>query len=232
MMRWHERIRWLCRLIVKGRTSVRLATPELPKLSCIPIFLTGVFRSGTTLVRNIIDSHSKICCPPETNFLRPMADIVNVFENIEALRALGFDEAHVIAKIREFAAYFLENYAKSTGKPRWADKTPGYTMYLDFLDKLFPEALYVMIYRHPLDTAHSISRGGTHFPPYAKPFADDTGDPRIAAANYWRVCCEKMMDFHESHADRCFRIHYEELCSTPESTLRELFGHGVPSIHA
>lgn len=218
-----DAIRRLYRDLARGRTSVRVASPHPAELACRPIFVTGPFRSGTTLVRNILDSHSRICCPPESNFLRAFDSVLSDFSNREGLKSMGFDEAHVTQKLREWAAYFFENYAHASGKPRWADKTPAYTMHLDFLDRLFPEAQYIMIYRHPLDVAHSASRGGKRTPDYAEPLANEQDDPRVAAATYWKHAAAKMRAFEAAHPDRCFALYYKRLCAEPQAQLQRLF---------
>lgn len=208
--------------IIRGRTSVRVVPPAPAKLSCVPIFVTGPFRSGTTLVRNILDSHSHICCPPESNFLRAFDRMLSDVSNRKGLESMGFDEDHVTIKLREWAAYFFESYAQSVGKPRWADKTPAYTMYLDFLDRLFPEAQYIMIYRHPLDVANSATHKGAVLPDYAEPFARNDTDPRVAAAAYWNRAVSEMHTFEQAHPDRCYRLFYKPLCENPEQEIRHL----------
>jgi protein-tyrosine sulfotransferase len=209
--------------LVRRRTTVRVAIARQAQLAAVPIFLTGVFRSGTTLLRYIIDSHSHICCPPETNFLRACADLLRDRDNRFGLASMGFDDAHVCARARSFAAYFFENYASSAGKPRWADKTPAYVGILDEIDRIFPTAQYVMIYRHGLDVAHSITRGGRHVTSYVERYLREASDPRPRAAAYWSAQTERMLAFEKAHPDRCHAVKYEEMCVSPERILRDVF---------
>jgi len=223
MATFSEALLRIYRELVKGRTTVRVVPAGAAKLDCVPIFLTGVFRSGTTLTRYVIDSHSRIACPPESNFIRALEPLLSDKDNREGLATMGYDEEHVLARVRDFVAYCFENYARSHHKPRWADKTPAYVEHLDFVDRLFPTAQHLMIYRHPLDVAHSISKGGGHTPHYLKPYVERHGDPRVAAAAYWGECTQKMVDFEAAHPDRCHRIIYEQMCRTPEPLLRGAF---------
>ena len=209
--------------LVRGRTTVRVLPAQTARMDTVPIFLTGVFRSGTTLTRYIVDSHSQLCCPPESNFIRALASLLEDRDNREGLRSMGYDEEHVLGRIRDFVAYFMEGYAASTGKKRWADKTPAYVQCLEFVDRLFPTAQHLMIYRHGLDVAHSITRNGEHAPPYLEPYRTRDGDPRVAAAAYWAACTRKMLDFQAAHPERCHMIRYEQLCRAPEPVLRPLF---------
>jgi protein-tyrosine sulfotransferase len=181
-----------------------------------------VHRSGTTLLRLIVDSHSRVACPPESFFLLPLSHILEDAKALEGLKAMGFDEEHVVDRLREHASYFFEVYAGIHGKVRWADKTPSYVDCLDFIERLYgPDCRYVMIYRHGLDAACSIARVG---PRELLPHTEACGGDRFAgAARYWATQCAKMMDFARRHRDRCLEIRYEDLARDPEPVLRSVF---------
>ncbi len=188
-----------------------------------PIFVIGVYRSGTTLVRYVLDSHSHICCPPESDFVAALS-LLQVNRRYRlGLEHMGFDEEHVLRKSREFCQYFFGIYATSLGKPRWADKSPSYVDYVGFLFRLFPEARFVMLYRHGLDQAHSYTRGGTLERDTLEGYRHAGEDLRIGAVRYWREKVKNMLLFEEEHAASCFHIRYEDLCAAPEERLRALF---------
>jgi hypothetical protein len=65
-----------------------------------PIFIIGSPRSGTTLLRLILDSHPNISCGPETHFLVDLSKIVNV--HWEQVEAFGFDKAYWHQKLASF----------------------------------------------------------------------------------------------------------------------------------
>ena len=88
-----------------------------------PIFIIGVHRSGTTLVRLILDSHSRIACPPESFFLLSLQLFFGNEKTMEGLKAMGFPREQVVDRLREFTSHFFEGYVASRGKSRWADKT-------------------------------------------------------------------------------------------------------------
>ncbi|MCK4622639.1 MAG: sulfotransferase [Desulfuromonadales bacterium] len=192
-----------------------------------PGFLIGAYRSGTTLLRYVLDSHSNIAVPPETNFLYPLADMWRSEWVKNGIRGAGIDESALLDRLREFAAGVFDDYATAKGKSRWIDKTPAYIDTLDFLDGLFGERCrYIMLYRHGLDVANSLAKSYEKkvLAGPAKEYADAyTDPPRLIFARYWAEQCEKMLAFEEAHPEQCFRIYYERYAKEPELYLPPLF---------
>lgn len=218
----------LTQLVRVGATELRrtrrvMVPPELEASGLPPIFILGVHRSGTTLLRLILDSHSRIACPTESFFLRPLAGMLGDDRGLEGLEAMGFDREHVIRRTRAYASYFFEAYAASHGKARWADKTPVYVNILDFLEALYgPECPYIVIYRHGLDTACSIA-DVAQVQDLAPHMEACGGDPYVAGARYWAHQCRKLIDFQKAHPDRTVEIRYEDLARDPEPHMRKVF---------
>ena len=211
---------------VRDRIVVKMVDASKRK-SLKPGFLIGVYRSGTTLLRFILDSHSKIAVPPETNFLYPLADMWRSEWVKNGLQGAGLDDNALLERLREFAAGVLDNYATAKAKSRWIDKTPAYTDILDFLDAMFRKPCrYIMLYRHGLDVANSLAimyekrvLGGP-----AKEYADAHSDPpRLTFARYWAEQCKKMLAFEAAHPEQCFRIYYEQYATDPKRYLPPLF---------
>jgi hypothetical protein len=193
----------------------------------VPCFLIGVYRSGTTLLRYILDSHSNIAVPPETNFLYQLADFWRSEWVKKGIRGVGIDEEGLSMRLREFVAGIFDDYAAAKGKTRWVDKTPAYTGILDFLDFLFGErCCYIMLYRHGLDVANSLAimyESGCMAGP-AKEYGDASIQPsRLTFARYWAEQCEKILAFEERHPAQCHRIYYEQYANEPEKYLPPLF---------
>ncbi len=187
-----------------------------------PIFIIGVHRSGTTLLRLVLDSHSRIAVPRESVFLLPLSEILREESALQGLSALGFESEHVFVKLREFSDYFFDAYAAARGKPRWADKSPHYVECLDFIEKLYgPQCKYLFIYRHGLDVAHSIAPRQIRL---AKQHQEACGDLHVGAARYWARQCQKMIAFEQQrHRARVFSLRYEEFVQSPETVARKIF---------
>lgn len=218
-----EVLRRLYHDIIVRRSRVRIEVAKEINHVFSPIFIIGVYRSGTTLLRYIIDSHKNIACPPESDFISVLSLLTENKKYSLRFNNMGYDENHVLIKLREFCNYFFYNYARSHNKNRWADKSPLYVDHLDFLVKLFPDAQFIIIYRHGFDQSDSFTRGGTLIRDQFKKYLKKDEDLRIGAIRYWKEKVDKLIRFEENNKDICFSIKYEELCKQPEKHLRSMF---------
>ena len=125
-----------------------------PAMSGPPIFVVGCHRSGTTLFRLILDSHPAISCGPETRFLADLEKITDD-ANWPRMGLYGFPKSYWHERVAELFNDFQSRYAVRRGKTRWADKTPLYAGHLDYLNTLFPDALFINIVRDGRDVARS-----------------------------------------------------------------------------
>jgi len=182
-----------------------------------PFFLIGPHRSGSTILRLVVDSHPNIVCPPESMFFSEIPLLLDGRLFKEGLESFGFDDTARDKAMAKFVGDFFEIYRQSKGKPRWADKTPSYGLLLPLIERLFgPEASYVMIYRHPFDVAASLNRLGWDFYDY-------DSDPFKNSLLYVKDHYQKQGEFSQSHPDRCFDMVYERWMAQPESHLKQLF---------
>ncbi len=208
--------------LIKGRTRVAVHSSGEPELGEDPIFIIGLFRSGTTLLRYLVDSHSRIACPPETRFMQHLAGIIESERTLGGLQAMGFDREHTCQRLRQTISYFMENYASSKGKPRWADKTPEYVSSVASLQEIYPTAKFVMLYRNPLDQIRSNIKSGLGLADRIGDFAED--NEYLAAANYWSAQSQVMIDFENKYPEQTHRVKYEDLCENPEAILTSMLG--------
>jgi hypothetical protein len=174
-----------------------------------PIFIIGCGRSGTTLLRMMLDSHPRISAGEETKFLTDLQPIVG--EHWRLLSAYGFSRAWWLDRIRAFYAGFQADYLARRSKQRWAEKTPGYTFHLDFIAELFPDAQYVHMIRDGRDVVAS--------------FRDRWGyKAGLRAANsVWRESVARARDFGSRLPEgRYQELRYEALVADPETEMRAL----------
>jgi len=155
-------------------TEVAGTIPEsMAPHSPVP-FIVGVGRSGTTLLRFMLDAHSELCIPPETGFLPGaaalLADEANARERFFAL-VTGFktwgdfsvdsERFHdALSALEPFGVSagvraFYRTYAERHGKPRFGDKSPNYSTKLPVILAVLPEARFIHIIRDGRDVALS-----------------------------------------------------------------------------
>lgn len=118
-----------------------------------PIFVVGCQRSGTTMLRLMLDSHPRISCGPETRFLADLERIVG--PDWKRLSQYGFSQQEWLDRIADFFDGIQSDYARSRGKSRWADKSPRYALSMDFILRVFPDAQVVHVIRDGRDVAVS-----------------------------------------------------------------------------
>ena len=176
-----------------------------------PIFIIGAMGSGTTLLRLILDSHPHIAIPQETGFMRSeraLRFIPFKWSGRRWYRRLGWNDEEFNALLRDFYDTVFRRYAAMHGKERWGEKTPLHTWHVDQIARLFPDAVFVGVVRHPGGSVASNMTRWRH--PVGK-----------AAYHYLRYTSELARQAARKK-DRFVVMRYEELVLHPEAVLREL----------
>jgi protein-tyrosine sulfotransferase len=198
------------------------------------IMILGAPRSGTTLLRRLLDAHPNIACPGETNLFRACGRFLRSERIAEGVRIgvldglayAGFSRSEVLTRLREFAFSFHAEYAKRHGKPRWADKSPLDAFYLEDIEHLCGDALhFVCIQRHGLDVACSIQdlcekNGGylTELHEYIVRY------PMMleAFAHVWVDLARSIDAFAKRHPENAILVTYEELTARTDATMARI----------
>lgn len=200
------------------------------------ILILGVPRSGTTLLRRLLNAHPNIACPSETNvfaacgrFLRSEVIAEGVHVGVlDGLAYAGFPQDEVLRRLRDLAFGFHREYAQRHGKKRWAAKTAFDIFYLEEIELLCADKVaYVCIQRHGLDVVTSLhelcEKNGTYlrelhdyvirYPNFLEAFA-----------RVWVDLSERLMNFLARHPSNAFLVRYEDLVRDPQATMRAVFG--------
>lgn len=191
-------------------------------------FFVGCGRSGTTLVRALVDGHPAMAVPPESHFVVALAprrgEVFAPGAFADALAASdrfalwGMDRAAVAGAVEAAGAAtypdavraVFAGWAADRGKARYADKTPGYVVHIPALAALFPEATFVQVVRDGRDVAASFVELG-----WAAGVTE--------AALHWRLRVRRgRRDGRALGSGRYHELRYEDLVADPEAALRRL----------
>ena len=185
-----------------------------------PIVIGGSQRSGTTLMRVILDSHPQIACGPESSLLtggfmphKLAARFDCTEDEIWQWRERCRDHA-------EFVDVFLTEYANRCRKRRWAEKTPQNVHHVGFIFRHFPKARFIHLVRDGRDTVCSIR---TH-PKYrivdGRQVATGIRRPLKPCIESWLAATADGLRWrgHPQYLE----VRYEDIVNEPEPTLRRV----------
>lgn len=195
------------------------------------IVILGSPRSGTTLLRRILNAHPSLCCPPETHvlnacgrFLReePFAEGLTMGV-VPGLAYSGIGEEQVLERLRELAFSLFRDICRSAGKQRWVEKSPYDIFHIDQIERLCGDRCrYICLFRHPLDVAISTRDLCQQMQMYASDLHDYVRRypaPLEAFAHAWVDCNRRLLRFRADHPQLAVSLRYEDLIAEPEAEL-------------
>lgn len=204
---------------------------ERPNARKPPFFVVGSQRSGTTMLRLMLNQHPNLAVPHETAFitvffrrLQAYGDLSrrenaarlldDVAQHPLVVRGGHIPEkeavlAYPIASFADLVDAILSEYARVRGKARWGDKTPFYTLDVDVLWRLFPGCKIIHLVRDGRDVALSQRRIRWC----------SKSLPRLAEEWRWKctVCHKVGSVLGPQHY---LELKYEDLVLDPEGCLR------------
>jgi hypothetical protein len=223
----------------------RAAVPSRPPAAGVsadgPVFIVGAMRSGTTLLRLMLNEHPQLAIPAESHFVSAL------FRRFDAETTLGTDEIEDAVAIVAGTEEWQRDYAHDaealrtaigagpmslaelvdrvfrletapSGKPRWGDKTPAYLFRVDDLARCFRESQIIAIVRDPRDVYLSLRSKGW------------VGETPWDIARYLRRC-DALVDRWTATLprDRFTVVRYEDVVLDTDRTLHGLCGYlGMP----
>jgi Sulfotransferase family len=217
-------IRMLRRRRKRGRADAPFPAP----------FVVGVGRSGTTLLRLMLDSHPDLAIPPETHFINPLiqasgrlrfnpktATKAIVHDERRRWNDFGISEDDLLASFQGLDRFnttdairsFYELYAAKHGKSRWGDKTPDYIRKMKKLQNTIPEARFIHVIRDGRDAGLSqnsriVKRGKDPVP------------PREMARRWRKRIVKSRVDAED--VEHYIEVRYEDMVTDTEGVLRRV----------
>lgn len=198
-----------------------------------PFFVLGAPRSGTTMFAVLLDRHSEISIPPETQFYTEFLPLVKDESlsssreekithalNFKRIADLQLNKSELLEQFDkhentypELLRSILEVYAQKKAKKRFGEKSPKHLEHVPLILKNFPNAKIICIVRDGRDVVRSLLKV-----PWAEPgnkrrfeiFCMEWQDLAILGLQY-----EKTLS-----ANKFLLIKYEDLMLSPESTMQ------------
>jgi Sulfotransferase family len=210
-------------LLSRQRASSR-SQPAYPPAP----FVVGAARSGTTMLRLMLDAHPELAIPPETLFLPELIDaakepgagpaqLAEMLVTQRHFADFGIDSGEVTRAFGEIEPFevgdairaFFNLYAAEQGKPRWGDKTPAYALSMKKIHRNIPEARFIHLIRDGRDVRLSqLGRGSGHPTPEQH-------------AKRWRRRVQKTREQGEV-VPHYIEVRYEDVVTDTEQQLRRL----------
>lgn len=188
-----------------------------------PIFVVGLPRAGSTLIEQILASHSQV---EGTMELPDIGTIANDLggrgshggDYLSALLALSSDERCALGQ------RYLDGtrIQRKTDRPRFVDKMPNNFAHAGLIHLILPNAIIIDARRHPM--ANGFSAYKQHFS-RGQGFTYDLAD----LGRYWCDYAELMAHFDDVLPGRIYRVAHEQLVNDSEGQIRALLDHaGLP----
>lgn len=216
-----------------------MSPPQTSGPTNAPIFVVGHPRSGTTLLRLILNEHSRIVIPPEAHLVSYLRRVESKFGALtdEANRRRAVERLVDKERMRDWGipredlfaagmaadpptpggifAAVMSLWTKAEGKPRWGEKTPGTYRFLDDVCAWYPDCQVVHIIRDGRDVAVSCLT-----PPFSDSY--DKGNVYEVALRWRDAVLRGRRAARRLGPERYFELRYEELTADPEPVVRRL----------
>jgi outer membrane receptor protein involved in Fe transport/tetratricopeptide (TPR) repeat protein len=206
------------RLIARLGSQFFAANRESGVADESPIFIVGLPRSGSTLVEQILASHSRV---------EGTMELPNILHYVQEFEQLGpggdaYPESLAEAPCAALDAlgrrYLNETRPLRQGRARFIDKLPNNFMHIGLIHAMLPRATIIDVRRHPMDSGFScfkqcFATGQT--------FTYDLG----GLGRYYRQYLAVMDHWDAVLPGKVLHVSYEELVRAPEAMIRSLLAH-------
>jgi len=221
-----------------------------------PVFIVGVPRSGTTLLRVVLDSHPNLAVGPECPWISGnYGDVVSFKHLFESLTShmsgptknlSGVDEKVVGSALGNAIDEILLAYAKIKGKRRWIEKTPDNIAFIPFLNIVFPNAKFIHIIRDGRDVASSSFQAKHKWGQFINCNGEKLENNILNCLKRWDIWICQFQEWIIDLNLQVIEVKYEDLINNPKKIIGEIldfigepwsenvlnypeYGHDLPS---
>lgn len=183
-----------------------------------PIFIVGLPRSGSTLIEQILASHSCVEgtmeLPNIINMTRELNDGASDRDGYpETIRALRGEQLADLGR-----RYIADTAPLRAGRPRFTDKMPNNFSHIGLIASILPHATIIDARRHPMDCCFSTFK---QYFAEGQTFSYSLED----LGRYYR-CYLSLMDHWDTVLPgKVLHVQYEQMVREPEQTIRRLLEH-------
>lgn len=184
-------------------------TVEPPRLLKRPAFILSTVRSGSTLLRCLLNSHTMLCAPSELHLRDLQVHLGERYCDV-AMHTQGFD-----ARELEYLLWdrLLAHILTRSGKVHLVEKSPSNLKIWHRLVECWPDAKFIVLRRNPAAIVASIQSHG---------HTESRAVTVVAEAI-------EHLDEAAGKLDGCHHLTYEELTTIPQRFLNNVCGYlGVP----
>jgi tetratricopeptide (TPR) repeat protein len=195
--------------------DARARVDATARAGATPLFICGMFRSGSTLLEQVLAAHPQVVAGGERDWLlRTAAQRMAPFPASMA----RLDAAREAALADEYAAHLAALFPAAASGMYITDKRPDNFLLIGLIKRLFPAARIVHTIRNPLDNGLSVFM--QHLNLQVAAYAGDLGDIGHYYGEYRRL----MAHWKSLHADSIFDFDYDAFVRDPRPALERLFG--------
>lgn len=186
-------------------------TLEDIKIKKIPVFIVGMPRSGTTLVEQILSSHTEVMAGGELKFISELG--VNIMNDID-----NFNEESLM----KFRESYLDKINKISNKNQLiTDKMPQNFLYIGLISSAFPEAKIIHVKRDSSATCWGIFKKCFSLEADSLAFGYSLDD----IVKYYKLYIKLMRFFRDSLSNDIYELDYESLVVNMEIETKNLIHH-------
>lgn len=191
------------------------------------VFVISPPRAGSTLLQRMLGAHREVFTHPEPHLISPIAHL-GVYANVDkapydhinaavAMRAFIDDlpngEGDYLDAVRAYTDTLYGRMLASSDASYFLDKTPANALVLPFLRRVYPDAKYVVLTRHPLAV----------FSSYANSFFEGDWDAAHAFNPILERYVPEMGRFIRERPVPILQVAYEDLVQDPSTQLERIF---------